>query len=294
MGERGFFVVGTGRCGSTLLRRLLRLHPDAWVVKETHWIPLLFDFFGHREIELTEFFDAARLVYMAKGKTAYERILGEEGLDHESFAAALAPAVDALPRRDLAGIMTVFYRELARRHGASVWGDKTPDYGLCMGTLQSLWPEAKFVHIVRDGRDVAISMSDVLSFRLQVAWGVNYWPAIAWRRAYRARLAVARGEISIDRFFELWRSRLLRIRDESGRLSAGSYLEITYEELLEEPEKVLDRTATFLGLVPSRDWLEAATAQVRRDDRRRHADSPDYLGLCERHGDTLRSLGFGA
>jgi hypothetical protein len=290
----GFFIVGTGRCGSSLLRRLLRHHPDVHVPKETHWIPLLHDFFGGRPITADEFLAGVRSVYMAKGKTAWSRILKESGLDERAFESELAQAIGELPRSDLRSIMDLFYGALARHHGAALWGDKTPDYGLCMGLLQRLWPEAKFLHIVRDGRDVALSMAQVLSFRLQVEWGVCYWPTIAWEQAYAARLEEARKPRPAGDFFELWRRRLLRIRDEATRLPPGQYMEVDYGDLVASPARVLDRIASFLGLPVQPGWIDAAAAEVRPEQTGKNADDPEYRALGERHGDSLRQLGFGA
>lgn len=288
----GCFVVGTGRCGSTLLRRLLRCHPDLHLPKETHWIPILHDFFGGREISSDEFLQAVGKVYMAKGKTAWARILKEESLDEADFTASLRSEIEALDRHDLRSIMEVFYRSLARSNGAILWGDKTPDYGLCMGLLQRMWPDAKFLHIVRDGRDVALSMSRVLSFQLQVAWDVCYWPTIAWEKAYAARLPEAQKPRPAEDFFELWRRRLLRIRDEATRLPGGQYMEIGYDELLTAPKAVLDRVSSFLGLPPRPGWIAEAAAQVQPGNRRKNVDDEAYLSLTRSQDPVLRALGF--
>jgi hypothetical protein len=290
----GLFVVGTGRCGSTLLRKLLRVHPQLHLPKETHWIPILHDFFGGREIEADEFFAVIRSVYMAKGKTAYARILKENDTSEAEFEATLRPEIQALARRDWASIMTVFYSSLARANGATLWGDKTPDYGLCMGLLQRMWPRARFLHIVRDGRDVALSMSQVLSFRLQVAWGVCYWPSIAWEQAFSARLQDARRPRPIDDFFELWRRRLLRIRDEAGRLPPAQYMEVDYDRLLADPRTALDRISGFLELPDEGGWIDTAVDRVRSGDRKKNAENEEYRSLTRSHGAVLHSLGFDA
>ncbi len=292
-GWPGFFVVGTGRCGSSMVRRLLRGHPDVHIPQETHWIPILHDFFGETEIGAEEFFTTIRSVYMAKGKTAFARVMKQDGLDPERFEAEFSAIIEALPRRRVADIMDAFYVELARRQGASLWGDKTPDYGLCMGLLQRMWPSAKFLHVVRDGRDVALSMSEVLSFRLQAAWRICYWPTVAWEKAYAARLPEAEAEIPMHAFFDLWRRRLVRTRDEASRLPPGSYLEIRYEDLLEAPHPTLDRAASFLGLPAAAGWVEQTVAQVRGDNRKKNSERPEYQELTRRHGEILESLGFG-
>lgn len=284
----GIFVVGTGRCGSTLLRKLLRAHPDVHLPKETHWIPLLHDRFGARPVTAGEFLAAAGAVYMAKGKTALSRILKEEELDEAELRGVLEP----LGPRPLAGWMTAFYRHLAGRRGASIWGDKTPDYGACMERLAALFPGARFLHIARDGRDVALSMSQVLSFRYQVAWGVDYWPHVAWERAYEARAAAAEGELPLAAFFELWRSRLARARDEATRLPAGAALELRYEDLLGDPRAALRRVHEHLRLPGDAGWVEEAAAQVRSDNLGRNRRDPRWIALTRDHAETLEALGF--
>lgn len=283
----GFFLVGTGRCGSTLFRKLLRQHPLVYVPKETHWIPLLHDRFGLRAIPASEFVAAVAAVSMAKGKSAWQRILGENDLDAEAYASAMA----AQPARSCAEWTRWLYEDLAQRNQATLWGDKTPDYGHCMGLIATLFPAARFVHIARDGRDVALSMREVSSFRYQVAWEVNYWPAIAWNRAYEGRRAAAEGPLPLDAFFALWQSRLLRIRDEAQRV-AGSYLEIRYEALLGDPVGSLTAVASFLQLPPAAHWIERAAATVRSDNLRRNHADPDHRDLTRRHAATLSALGF--
>jgi hypothetical protein len=56
--------------------------------------------------------------------------------------------------------LRAFYRLYAERHGRARFGDKTPKYLTKMRRIAALLPEATFVHLVRDGRDVALSKSD--------------------------------------------------------------------------------------------------------------------------------------
>ncbi|MBI4881245.1 MAG: sulfotransferase [Planctomycetes bacterium] len=288
----GFFLVGTGRCGSSLLRRLVGRHPEVHVPQETHWIPILHDFFGTREITLDEFIGAVRGVYLAKGKTTYNRILKQNGHTHGTYWPEFAARAQGLPRKSVVTLTTAFLEDIAAKNGRSLWGDKTPDYGQCMGLLERLWPGARFAHILRDGRDVALSMSGVRSFRFLAAWGACYWPAIAWRMAYAAKEREAQGEIPLDEFFDLWRRRLLRIRDEAARLAPGKYLEISYEDLLADPRAVLARVHEHLRLPGGRDWIEAAAADVRSGDAGKNRQRPEYLELTRRHAATLEALGF--
>lgn len=288
----GFFIVGTGRCGTTLFRNLLRYHPDVYVPRETHWLPILFHAYGLQKIRHTDFFRMLDSVYMAKGRTALERILLEEKLDAKEFRRSLAGRLSPSGRDTIAECMNAFYGLVAEPHGASIWGDKTPDYGLCMTMLQTLWPDAKFVHIYRDGRDVAISMKKVLSFRLLVAWGINHWYAVAYKKQYEQHISNAHLDWPIEGFFELWKSRLTRIFDERDRLGKPCYMGIRYEELLKDPPEILSGVSKFLGLPEKENWIDAAATSVRFSNVGKNQDSDDYVRLTKRYGDDLRNMGF--
>lgn len=98
-----------------------------------------------------------------------------------------------------------------------IWGDKTPSYVLEMDLLKQIFPAARFVHIIRDPRDVALSA--------QRAWGHNpLRTAAKWARGMAAA------------------------RSSAGHLG-GSYLEVFYERLLAAPEQELRRISGFLGQV---------------------------------------------
>lgn len=288
----GLFIIGTGRCGSSLLRRTLRDHPDAYLPQETHWIPILHDFFGRRPVRVENLFDALSQVYLARGKATYERILTDSGISDSELRAGVSERLGAAGSADLATFMTAFYDTLAARHGAHVWGDKTPDYGQCMGLLKELWPGARFVNIVRDGRDAALSMIQVPSFRYLVAWKAYYWPTLAWRRAYEAKAKRVEQELPLDEFFQLWRRRFLRIRDESRRLPAGDYLEVEYDALLSRPRPTLERICAHVGLEPATDWMETAAAAFRTEQLGKNRARPEYRELTARFGAELEQLGF--
>jgi hypothetical protein len=287
-----FFVVGTGRSGTTMLRNLLRLHPRVHLPRETHWIPILFNSFGLRRVPVDELIGLVQQVYMAKGRSALERILAEEKIDDGAFSDRLRATLPADGLASIAEFMNGFRRIIGEHRGRDLIGDKTPDYGLCMGTLQAIWPEARFLHIGRDGRDVAMSMSKVLSFRLLAAWGINHWWAIALQRQYEIKLDEADAEIPLERFFELWHSRIMRIRDERNRLRPGTYLEVSYEDLLSRSRETLNRIAEFLEFPEAESWIDASIAQIAGDNLGKNRARPEFRALTERYGEVLAPMGF--
>ncbi|MGI9013003.1 MAG: sulfotransferase family protein [Phycisphaerales bacterium] len=286
-----FFIVGTGRCGTTMLRKLLQMHHDVHIPKETHFFPLLYDSFGQREVDVTQLIDLASRMYLAKGISIFDRICTQQSLERAQFLADVRDAIGS-EQCTVPAFMTGLYSVCGRAAGCSIVGDKTPDYGFCMGDLQQSWPNARFVHIFRDGRDVALSMRRVMSFRFLAAWKINHWWPIGLDRMYESKRIEAEGDLAVDVFFELWLQRFERIRDEATRLQPGSNLEIAYEQVLADAHGTLSRIASFLSLPADEGWIERAAATVRSDNVSRNLEDADRRELTVRHAGQLRDLGL--
>jgi hypothetical protein len=222
-------VVGCNRSGTTLLRAMLDSHPDLAVVHESRFIPDL----GARHAEGP--FDPATF---ATDLTAHPSF-GRLGLDPDAVRAACATdPPQTLPdgfRRVLA-----WYAENAGKPRA---GDKTPEYVLEMPRLARLLPETRFVHVVRDGRDVATAIVDAPIGTADLAEA-----AAAWRRLVSAG------------------------RRDGKRLGPGRYLEVRYEALVDDPEAVLRTVCQFVGLSFDPSMLRY---HERADDVIRHAGIPE-------------------
>ena len=88
--------------------------------------------------------------------------------------------------------------------GKIIWGDKTPNYLLYLPLLKTLFPKAKFVHIIRDVRDYCLSIN--------AAWQKN---------PYRAA--------------QRWHDSIKKCRKDGKTLPQGDYMEINYEALIDDP-----------------------------------------------------------
>src|SRR5437773_2288752 len=119
------------------------------------------------------------------------------------------------------------YEVYAEGHGKSRWGDKTPMYMRHLRLLRRLFPEAQYVHLIRDGRDAAVSF---LSLPAGIAFETWVHPrsaaqfACQWRRDVTAARRLGRG------------------------LGTERYLEVRYEDLIADAEPVLRQICAFAGL----------------------------------------------
>jgi hypothetical protein len=131
--------------------------------------------------------------------------------------AELRDRFNSLDPLRTADAIRAFYRLYAEKQGKPRWGDKSPGYVRTMTLLQDALPEARFIHMIRDGRDVAMSL-------VPREWGPKTYAGAA----------------------DLWRRRIQKARDQAPKLR--HYMEVHYEELITDQEPVLRRVADFLEL----------------------------------------------
>jgi hypothetical protein len=194
------FIVGVGRSGTTLLRMMLDAHPELAIPPETHFIPQV-------ARRLKGGFDRERFVQLVSA----HRRWGDFHID----AAELRARLEERGIDQTGDALRAFYRHYAERHGKTRFGDKTPKYLTKMRPIAAVLPEATFVHLVRDGRDVALSKSD---------------------RSGRPAAESAR----------TWRRRIERARKQARRIDR--YVEMRYEALVEDPEPHLRQICELIRL----------------------------------------------
>lgn len=197
-------IVGVPRSGTTLLRVMLDAHPEMSIPPETGFA-----------------LDAARIDREAGGlRDRFVAMLtGYHTWQHMRVSAeALRARVEEIEPFDVAEGLRAFYRLYAERFGCSRYGDKTPLYRAHMGELEELLPEARFIHIIRDGRDVALSVRG---------------------------LAFAPGE-DMATLAHDW-SKGVRDTREQGKRRRG-YLEVRFDDLILDPETELRRICELVRL----------------------------------------------
>jgi sulfotransferase family protein len=223
------FIVGCPRSGTTLLRRMVDAHPQIAITRETHWIPELAPADGRATAAL-----CAALAEHPKFAT-----LGIEREELETLAGgSYAAFVEAVFDRYGAG------------QGKPFVGDKTPGYVREMPLLHELVPGARFVHLVRDGRDVCLS-------------------ALGWERKaeqFRQRFPTW-VEAPVGTAALWWRWHVLQGRRSGRELGASLYHELRYEDLVADPERACRRLCAFLGVEFDAAMLRFHEGRTRHDPR---------------------------
>lgn len=197
------FIVGVGRSGTTLLRLMLDAHPEICIPPETGFIPAVLNHSGNSTEARREF---------VKVITEFET-----WPDFNFSSEEFYHAVNTDPFELSAGIRA-FYWLYAARFAKRRWGDKTPAYSGQMTRIEAVLPEAHFIHVIRDGRDVALSVRPL------------------WFAPGKDVRTIARD----------WKYRIEEARY-LGR-SCRHYLEIHYENLVRHVESELRNICEFIDL----------------------------------------------
>lgn len=199
------FFVGANGSGTTLHRAIFDSHPDLAIPGESRFIV---DLAKNRErYEVDGQFDSDALV---NDLGSHKRFLNW-GLAIEDLEAALAVA----PKSTYAEAVRAIYGAYAAKEGKTRYGDKTQSYIHDLPVLAELFPEARFVHAVRDGRNVA--------------------------------LAHAKGE-KIEQVAVSWSKRVTSGRRAGKKLGPDRYIESRYEDLIDDTDASVRRLCDFLEL----------------------------------------------
>ncbi len=201
------FIVGVSRSGTTLLRLMLDRHPRLAIPYEAHFID---DWL----VRAASFGDLARDERFA---ALVDALLAEPIIALWNPVPARSAVLERARERSLAGALDALFGAYASSRGKERWGDKS-DYVHALPDIAALFPRAQFVHILRDGRDVALSVN-------LMPWGPDdVITAARW-----------------------WAHQACLLRRHGDALGRARYMECRFEELVREPERTLRAGCAFLG-----------------------------------------------
>ncbi|MFB6258247.1 MAG: sulfotransferase [Flavobacteriales bacterium] len=273
-----FFILSSGRSGSTLLRRILTSHSQILIPPET----------GDAVTKATmTYIRGLGEDWRALSGRTVARFFSENGIRYwELEQGRVEEKVQSLPEeeRDLFGILRSIYHEYEKKEqgeAVSIWGDKTPFLVFRMKWLQLLFPKALHILLVRDGRDVVNSMVQRRGRDLQEA-------------CHRWKMA----------------SRLILRRHGDQRFNT---LLVRYEDLVGSPQWTMESIFQALGLHPPEAFSERLQGdpQERGDtilphhQKSKHPIDPGNIGIWRKEMDqrqqervqkelssTLKKLGY--
>ncbi|GAA2891850.1 sulfotransferase [Streptosporangium fragile] len=273
--DRPIFVLGCPRSGTTMLQLMLHAHPRIAIPPETRFMVSTYQ----RRLEFGDLNDSERRRELAewvvnRSQTRFHELK----LDREEVVREIVAGPPTL-----GSALGIVLRAYAAKHGKPRWGDKRPSYFQYTDVLLRLFPDAQFVHLIRDGRDCVASLKEMPWYTGSVYSAVSVWAE------------------AID-----------FARHGAPKLPEGSYHELRYEDLTAEPEAHLRRLCDFLGedfdpamcepravagiAVPAHKTWHARTHDEVTPERagswRQRLDAGE-ISLCESVlGDRLETYGY--
>ena len=217
------FIVGSPRSGTTLLQRLLDCHPQLAITPEGRVSKKLL-----RKLAANPRF--AELGVKVKKKHFRD--------DKEGGRAWYA------------GFVSTLFDLYGKKQGKPLVGDKTPGYAREIVTLHALWPAAKFVHLIRDGRDVALSI-------------LNWERARNWKPGEGAARFHTWAEDSLSTAALWWEWHVRLAREAADPLGPALYHEVRYEALVDRPADECRAICDFLGVPPDDALVPKYEEQAR-------------------------------
>lgn len=219
--------------------------------------------------------------------------------DAEDTWDELAPALRRRGREALADQYRFVFEWLARRYGKSVWIERSGGSLPFVPTLARMFPDARFVHIYRDGRDTALSMQRHHYFRWRVRFfgklrrlgidplhpfnllGTSPWVPCAsalWCRFLFSADRYRREVIELPAFGRFWSDMIRRGTEYLNALPSARVFAMSYEKVLAHPHEEIGRFIRFVGPeFEEARWLETAAALVRPGKARWPGLAPDEL-----------------
>ena len=258
-----FFILGHARSGTTLLMRLVRLHPEVHSNYQAH-------FFTRRPL-------LKSLVDTPEAEEWLTRKSNRWNHGRDLSPLVLRAAADVIMERD------------AAREGARIVGDKSPSsviHGQAVRDLHAVYPDAKIVYIVRDGRDVIVSerfRNFVEESKFLTAEDKRI---IADLRRDPAPFNEGRRSIFTETFIRrtagAWVHDLQETEDESRRLFSENFYGLRYEDLLERPFDEMEKVWEFLGVDANSALEKAITDEMSSNpdeewQSRRNEDIASFL-----------------
>ncbi|HYN98287.1 MAG TPA: sulfotransferase [Actinomycetota bacterium] len=291
-GPRFAFVTGTGRCGSSLIQEVLARHPDVGFLSNVDDLVPLRGMAGSRNNSVYRHIPAA---FTQKGRVRYAPSEGYRALEREVSPLVVAPYRD-LTAADVTPWLETRFRDFfagrAASQGKPVFLHKFTGWPRT-GFIQEIFPEARFIHVVRDGRAVANSFLQTSwwqGFAGPPAWGWGPLPAgyaEEWEESGRSFVLLAGLH---------WKMLEDAARESASAVDPARWMQVRYEDFVGDPRGRLSEMLDVLGL----SWDPTFEAQLEKQTfgrGRTHAYmkdlTPSQVKLLDASlGDHLKRLGY--
>ena len=229
--EGRIFLVGCPRSGTTLLQSLLAAHAQVCSFPETHFFPNAVGRGWRRYLGVASPNARRRLLEFLEeiGREDLKWLVPRHGFLLKDYVNAFVKILDVLTEQG----------------SKKIWVEKTPRHLHYIALIEKYIPDAKFIHIVRNGKDVVASLYEVTHKHPEI-WG---------------------GPRSIEQCINRW---INDVRISLRHLHRPNHILVQYENLVEAPRSILEKLCAFIGIpfdeVMLREYGSAARRVISKNE----------------------------
>jgi len=238
-----FFIIGNPRSGTTLFRLMLNKHSKISVPPEAGFLVWLNNKYNKSDFDYK--------LFLIDLKTTNK--IETWNIDFEELYQVLCKK-KPISYSALIDCVYYYYSKYILNRKISIYGDKNNYYLDHIDIIQSLYPDAKFIHIIRDGRSVAASYKGVMSKNIN--------------GKYAPKLPTKISDIATQ-----WVENIDTITKNFVNIDKNNKYVMRYEDLILNPTKTLESIVTFLGVDFEENMLEYYTTSEKEG-----LEPKEYMG----------------
>ena len=327
----GNFIVGTGRCGSTILSRMIDLHPKVAVLSELFVAMDFLKKYGDRIVagdELASILDCGLAstgemkkiaTHLSTPEIAFDILSAPITVSPAHYLDGVLPDLILLPLanlfddpviifdqivnyasqqapRLLSQQYLVLFNWMAQKAGKVIWIERSGGSIAHLPEFFELFPKGKFLHLHRNPLDASISMQKHNHFRLRTFkhYQLKTGSGISWKDLDKSDLNneipmsdklrdIFEHPVPLDYFLKDWNDSIIRGMTVLKDLSREQYSEISFEEIMDQPQNSLKKISTFFELPSENDWIEQACSLLKKGQSAHIEANIEQLQLLKKH-----------
>lgn len=291
-------LLGAGRSGTTLLYKILSAHKN--VAYLSHYqskfpgLPVLSllqrALNKMPAVKRRSWFKQGGGAYFDERRSFFQSLIPmpvEAEQVYRRCGVPLYPSISDTPTQQSAHALQLYFDKVLRYSGGKVILTKRTANNRRIKWLRAAFPNAKYIHLIRDGRAVAYSL-------LRVGWWNDH--VLFWT-GKTPRVMVNAGADPLELAARNWVQEMQRLEAGIALLDPDDILELRYETLLSEPQQELHRVLDFMGLAPDSDpdfWslIEHLNLKPKPEAWMEKCSDRDKQALFAIQGDMLERWGF--
>jgi hypothetical protein len=276
-----------------MLRNILNSWDNIVVLPETHFIVPLYDKYELRGISVEDFLSVVNSVYGSSGQPWVEVIVRSANKEVLNYREQFVEYVGLNNiKGNIKNYIEAFYEFLYGK--GFIFGDKTPHYGTTLNIINAIWPNAKIIHLVRDGVYSSYSMLKHNGFRKNINGMVS--PCDLERVIYAGgQSTFSSKEPSMENALMFCKDVIETMQCELENIKPEYKLKLKYEDIIFNSVEEITRVSQFLGVDSERGALKKAVTIPRPFPQRHQVkkvsekEYSDYYHIIE---PTMKKFGY--